>query len=349
MDDTGFKYEVTVVKVHSSTNINERATITLYASNTETRTYATHIKTSGSIIAPTASVEGAIGSTFYVAYRVFKKLFHEKTGVQWDQRYEYFTKPARPANKTLLPSVNRGFINPAAIVAAGGARQKGGATKMTAEQARDFEAQMFTWRRPAEGEPLGCLLPAKPEPNGYTSVEEVPCYPALQGIGLQDDMATQFVRDADEVDFGADKDSSEDFMMSGGAGPVTEASAPEDSGSESDDASDYHDVDMGQGDVGNTILTEATLPTVTENGGNAYDSGQSAIDQAGADYILNGNTCAAAQGSTDEVNVDELFDLDAFERVWDQNIFSAESSQAIQQADGVLSGTGDFIGQHADT
>ena len=114
MDETGFKYDITLTKVDTRHNRNERYALTvsppphgaalmptfrsltklthqlqLYESNAEPYTYATNCQFAGTGRLPGNNVIAAIGCTFPTAFRAFKKTFKEKTGVEWNDRIEH--------------------------------------------------------------------------------------------------------------------------------------------------------------------------------------------------------------------------------------------------------------------
>ncbi|EMC98569.1 hypothetical protein BAUCODRAFT_64611, partial [Baudoinia panamericana UAMH 10762] len=88
-DCTGFSYEVVLTKVDFKLNRNERCTLTIYESNTQPETYATNLHHAGTFRVPSINIIAAIGCNYHTALHAFKKIFHEKTGVEWDHRIEF--------------------------------------------------------------------------------------------------------------------------------------------------------------------------------------------------------------------------------------------------------------------
>ncbi|GAB7365582.1 hypothetical protein MBLNU230_g6653t1 [Neophaeotheca triangularis] len=90
-DSTGFAYEVLLTKVDIKKNRNERHNLTLtlqiYESNAFPHTYAVNAHFAATKQLATHNVPCAVGSTFLAAFRVFQKLFKEKTGVDWEVRH----------------------------------------------------------------------------------------------------------------------------------------------------------------------------------------------------------------------------------------------------------------------
>lgn len=163
-DGTGFRYEVTLIKVEVSKNWNERAVITLYESHLEPSTYACHFK-SHNTLGLSDATPLANGSNFETAMSRFKATFEEKTGIAWDDRFEKCErrKPGRPAPATV--SNNSGFITPQMVIAAGGARDPD-APPEDEKLRREFEARRLSYRTPLEEEPQGVLPPRK---MGFTN------------------------------------------------------------------------------------------------------------------------------------------------------------------------------------
>ncbi|KAK5114153.1 hypothetical protein LTR62_002723 [Meristemomyces frigidus] len=104
MDNTGFKYEITLTKIDPSKNRNERYVVTppketdakltttklqLYQSNTEPPTYASNAHFAGTGLVPSNNVIAALGCNYPTALHAFKKLFKEQTGVEWDERVRH--------------------------------------------------------------------------------------------------------------------------------------------------------------------------------------------------------------------------------------------------------------------
>ncbi|TKA35539.1 hypothetical protein B0A54_13126 [Friedmanniomyces endolithicus] len=88
MDITGFKYDILLTKVDARLNRNERYALTLqiYESNSTPNTYATNLHYAGTGIQPSNNVIAALGCAFKTAFHAFRKVFKEKTKVEWDER-----------------------------------------------------------------------------------------------------------------------------------------------------------------------------------------------------------------------------------------------------------------------
>ncbi|KAK5745758.1 hypothetical protein LTR17_001260 [Elasticomyces elasticus] len=89
-DATTFKYDITLTKVDTRANRNERYVLTLrlqiYESNSQPHTYATNLHYAGTSITSTNTVIAALGCSIATAFHAFKKIFFEKTKVLWDDR-----------------------------------------------------------------------------------------------------------------------------------------------------------------------------------------------------------------------------------------------------------------------
>ncbi|KAK3619163.1 hypothetical protein LTR56_024218 [Elasticomyces elasticus] len=87
-DVTGFKYDITLTKVDTRANRNERYVLTLqiYESNSQPHTYATNLHYAGTTLTPTNTVIAALGCSIATALHAFKKISFEKTKVLWDDR-----------------------------------------------------------------------------------------------------------------------------------------------------------------------------------------------------------------------------------------------------------------------
>ncbi|KAK5714005.1 hypothetical protein LTR15_010911 [Elasticomyces elasticus] len=85
-DATTFKYDITLTKVDTRANRNERYVLTIYESNSQPHTYATNLHYAGTGLTPTNTVIAALGCSIATALHAFKKIFFEKTKVLWDDR-----------------------------------------------------------------------------------------------------------------------------------------------------------------------------------------------------------------------------------------------------------------------
>ncbi|KAK3071538.1 hypothetical protein LTR53_008444 [Teratosphaeriaceae sp. CCFEE 6253] len=109
-DKTGFKYEVTLTKVDTRKNCNERYTLTLqlYESNTEPATYAANLHFAGTGLTSQNTLLATLCSNFATAFRAFKKIFKEKTRVAWDDRVTFAVERAMRAKHLLAAASDRG-------------------------------------------------------------------------------------------------------------------------------------------------------------------------------------------------------------------------------------------------
>ncbi|KAM3419108.1 hypothetical protein BST61_g5056 [Cercospora zeina] len=85
-DPTGFYYDITLTKVDTARNTNERYNLVIFESNNEPHTYAFSTTFSGTKLAQTDNVVVSIGANFPTAMRAFRNCFQEKTGVDWNDR-----------------------------------------------------------------------------------------------------------------------------------------------------------------------------------------------------------------------------------------------------------------------
>ncbi|KJY01407.1 hypothetical protein TI39_contig292g00017 [Zymoseptoria brevis] len=99
VDNTNFTFDVTVTKVDLKQNTNERYVLTLqiYESNNEPSTYAFNCQFAGTRILPQNDIIVAIGANFPTVFRAFKKVFLEKTKIEWDNRMSQTWDRARQA------------------------------------------------------------------------------------------------------------------------------------------------------------------------------------------------------------------------------------------------------------
>ncbi|CAK1355404.1 hypothetical protein CB0940_00869 [Cercospora beticola] len=87
-DVTGFYYDITLTKVDTARNTNERYNLVLQIleSNAVPNTYAFSTSFSGTKIAQVTNVVVNVGANFSTAMRAFRNCFKEKTGVNWNDR-----------------------------------------------------------------------------------------------------------------------------------------------------------------------------------------------------------------------------------------------------------------------
>lgn len=98
-DTTGFSYEVTLTKVDTTRNVNERITLTVFESNAQPHTYATNLYFAGTARKPQNNILAAIGTNFSTAFRLFRKAFRERSGVDWDDRIKAHNERVKARNQ----------------------------------------------------------------------------------------------------------------------------------------------------------------------------------------------------------------------------------------------------------
>ncbi|GAB1728385.1 hypothetical protein NU195Hw_g1690t1 [Hortaea werneckii] len=158
MDATGFKFDVCITKVDTKHNRNERYALTLkiYESNIAPQNYAVNAHFAGTGLKPSNNVLLAKGSNFGTAMRVFKKLFKEKTQVEWDDRIAFAVERAkRDRARREGTSANDGSGRGVSVPGDGSAFLA--AFRALGEE--DFAKRPFTYHPPLYG-PRG-VLPAK--------------------------------------------------------------------------------------------------------------------------------------------------------------------------------------------
>ncbi|KAI7355312.1 hypothetical protein KC320_g2872 [Hortaea werneckii] len=158
MDATGFKFDVCITKVDTKHNRNERYALTLkiYESNIAPQNYAVNAHFAGTGRRPSNNVLLAKGSNFGTAMRGFKKLFKEKTQVEWDDRVAFAVERAkRDRARREGNSANSGSVRGVSVPGDGAAFLA--AFRALGEE--DFAKRPFTYHPPLYG-PRG-VLPAK--------------------------------------------------------------------------------------------------------------------------------------------------------------------------------------------
>ena len=187
MDATGFKFDVCITKVDTKHNRNERYALTvslipllthnlhpqpapfllrryayshaqlkIYESNIAPQNYAVNAHFAGTGLKPSNNVLLAKGSNFGTAMRVFKKLFKEKTQVEWDDRIAFAVERAkRDRARREGTSANDGSGRGVSVPGDGSAFLA--AFRALGEE--DFAKRPFTYHPPLYG-PRG-VLPAK--------------------------------------------------------------------------------------------------------------------------------------------------------------------------------------------
>ncbi|KAI7208740.1 hypothetical protein KC343_g9237 [Hortaea werneckii] len=158
MDATGFKFDVCITKVDTKHNRNERYALTLkmYESNIAPHNYAVNAHFAGTGRLPSNNVLLAKGSNFGTAMRVFKKLFKEKTQVEWDDRIAFAVERAkRDRARREGNSAVEGNVGSVPVPGDGLAF----AATFRALEMDDFAKRPFTYHPPLYG-PRG-VLPTK--------------------------------------------------------------------------------------------------------------------------------------------------------------------------------------------
>lgn len=99
-DNTGFCYDIKLLRLEFTKNTNERLLMRLYESHTTPHTYAVHIRFHTSkkkkVVPPSVAVldvecdEGRVianvGSDWATAMKVFDETFWKLTGLRWEER-----------------------------------------------------------------------------------------------------------------------------------------------------------------------------------------------------------------------------------------------------------------------
>lgn len=134
-DPTGFQYEVMLTKVDTVRNVNERITLTVFESNAEPRTYATNLYFAGTARKPRNHVLAAIGTNLPTAFRLFRKAFRERTGVDWDHRIKAHNERVRSREAS----------------EASGREQGGVSFVRRGEEEVDFDKRLFQYAPPQYG------------------------------------------------------------------------------------------------------------------------------------------------------------------------------------------------------
>ncbi|RMY60947.1 hypothetical protein D0865_01252 [Hortaea werneckii] len=226
MDATGFKFDVCITKVDTKHNRNERYALTLkiYESNIAPHNYAVNAHFAGTGRLPSNNVLLAKGSNFGTAMRIFRKLFKEKTQVEWDDRIAFAVERAKRdrARREGNPA-NEGSARSVPPVAADGTAFW---ASFRALEEEDFAKRPFTYHPPLYG-PRG-VLPAKEKevfPEIGPRIEEQARRKGAEDIelwmsgaeafgpGLGDDQADG--AGGDFISGGTDWNTGFDHLMSG--------------------------------------------------------------------------------------------------------------------------------------
>ncbi|KAI7233279.1 hypothetical protein KC330_g5463 [Hortaea werneckii] len=274
MDATGFKFDVCITKVDTKHNRNERYALTLkiYESNIAPHNYAVNAHFAGTGRLPSNNVLLAKGSNFGTAMRIFRKLFKEKTRVEWDDRIAFAVERAKrdrarregnPANEDNGRSVPPVPGDGSAFVAS-----------FRALDEEDFAKRPFTYHPPLYG-PRG-VLPAKEKevfPEIGPRIEEQARRKGAEDIelwmsgaeafgpGLGDDQADG--AGGDFISGGSDWKTSFDHLMSGALDAVGGING---------------DGEVAPGDSGDSLTDIFNDPETGYPGGQEDDNGNFSFD-----------------------------------------------------------------------
>jgi hypothetical protein len=86
LDQTGYTYNVTLVRINIRKNTNERFILKIYESHTEPHTYALHQRYANIRFMPASEILVPAGSDFNTAFSKLKEVFEAKTGTKWENR-----------------------------------------------------------------------------------------------------------------------------------------------------------------------------------------------------------------------------------------------------------------------
>ncbi|KAF7193107.1 hypothetical protein HII31_05541 [Pseudocercospora fuligena] len=158
-DSTGFYYDITLTKVDTKHNTNERYSLVLqiFESNNVPNTYALCASFSGTRLQQTNHTIVAIGSPWPTVYRAFTQAFFEKTGVKWSDRVKAATERQQIERQGRM----RGYA----------AGQLGGL--QPAKRVEDFNKTKFQYTPPAYGpRGEGAEMPQANEPVDLTGEDQ---------------------------------------------------------------------------------------------------------------------------------------------------------------------------------
>ncbi|KXT18993.1 hypothetical protein AC579_8772 [Pseudocercospora musae] len=152
-DSTGFYYDITLTKVDTKHNTNERYSLVIFESNIVPTTYALCASFSGTRLQQTNHTIVAIGSPWPTVYRAFTQAFFEKTGVEWTDRIKAATERQQTERKGRV----RGYV----------AEKMGG--PQPAKRVEDFDKTKFQYTPPSYGpKGEGAEMPKANEPIDLT-------------------------------------------------------------------------------------------------------------------------------------------------------------------------------------
>ena len=199
--------------------------IQIYETNTEPHTYAVNLHFAGTSKISSNNVVAVIGSSFLAAYRIFKKVFKEKTRVEWDDRISFAVERARCEKAKRnggVQAADDGSVRGVPVSESGSQFE----ASLKAAMDEDFSRQPFAYHPPLYG-PRG-VLPAKEkqvfpeigppvqEQSGHKGVDEIDFW--MSGAEIQDLVPTTHTAggDGDFISGGEINNPDFDqFMMSG--------------------------------------------------------------------------------------------------------------------------------------
>lgn len=153
----------------------------MYESNSHPHTYATHVKQAGTLIAPSSKVEAVLGSNYPTAFRVFKKVFQDKSGIAWTERFTECATAQAAREARAASSINALKESRAKRASAKG---KGAAEEKRGKEVLGWDERPFIYRLPAEGLPRGAM-PEGAAQLGGTRVAVQSIEGGFQGRGVK--------------------------------------------------------------------------------------------------------------------------------------------------------------------
>lgn len=87
-DITGFQHDVTLTRIDIANNRNERYQLRMYESNTVPYMYCVFLRFSQPSKLPLTQMITPLASTFQVAFKAFRDVFHQKTLLSWEERLD---------------------------------------------------------------------------------------------------------------------------------------------------------------------------------------------------------------------------------------------------------------------
>lgn len=182
----------------------------MYESNSEPPTYATHVRITGTKRKEENSTPAALGANFLTAFRLFRKVFFESTGVQWDDRIQAFEKTKDRRSDSSTSSVAALQQNRAKKAA--GVKPETAKAKGTREK-QDWDNLRFTYKLPPANMPRGKLPnDAHVHTDPRVPVQSIEKSPEKNGVDNKRRKKIIVVDDDDEEE---DVDTDDDSDMGG--------------------------------------------------------------------------------------------------------------------------------------